>query len=81
MGKFSFFLGQRMQDGWLLDFLQNGIINGIGAVLAFPIFDAAVKIFEEMATFQEAGISVGNEKGFDPETEAKVFNEFWKRRF
>lgn len=35
MGKFSFFLGQKMQDGWLLDFLQNGIINGIGAVLAF----------------------------------------------
>lgn len=35
MGKFSFFLGQKMKDGWFLDFLQNGIINGIGAVLAF----------------------------------------------
>ena len=54
--------------------------EGTGAVLVFPIIDAAVKIFEEMATFQEGGISVEKEKSLDPEAEAKVFNDFWKRR-
>jgi nicotinate-nucleotide--dimethylbenzimidazole phosphoribosyltransferase len=77
--------GHKVMLDWLkkepLLRLNMRLGEGTGAVLAFPIFDAAVKIFEEMATFQEAGISVGNEKGFDPETEAKVFNEFWKRRF
>ena len=58
----------------------NMRLEGTGAVLVFPIIDAAVKIFEEMATFQEGGISVEKEKSLDPEAEAKVFNDFWKRR-
>ena len=89
MNTFSFHLSAEAGHKVMLDWLKKEPLlrlnmrlgEGTGAVLAFPIFDAAVKIFEEMATFQEAGISVGNEKGFDPETEAKVFNEFWKRRF
>lgn len=31
--------------------------EGTGAVLAFPIVDAALKILSEMATFEEAGVS------------------------
>lgn len=34
--------------------------EGTGAVLAFNLFDAAVKIIHEMATFEEAGVSNKN---------------------
>lgn len=35
MGRISLWLQGRMQEGWLLDFLQNGLINGVGSVLSF----------------------------------------------
>jgi nicotinate-nucleotide--dimethylbenzimidazole phosphoribosyltransferase len=31
--------------------------EGTGAVMAFPIVEAAVKLMNEMATFESAGIS------------------------
>jgi nicotinate-nucleotide--dimethylbenzimidazole phosphoribosyltransferase len=31
--------------------------EGTGAVLTFPIFEAAVKVMKEMTTFGEAGVS------------------------
>ena len=77
--------GHRVMLDWLKKepflHLNMRLGEGTGAVLAFPIIDAAVKIFQGMATFREAGISSGNEGGLDPETEAQVFNKFWKRRF
>ena len=35
--------------------------EGTGGVLALSIIDAAVKMANEMATFQSAGVSKGNE--------------------
>jgi len=35
--------------------------KGMGGVLALSIIDAAVKMSNEMATFQSAGVSKGNE--------------------
>ena len=40
----------------LLD-LQMCLGEGTGAVLAMPIVDAAAKLLNEMATFDEAGVS------------------------
>ena len=36
--------------------------EGTGAALVFPLLDAAVDIFEEMATFKEANISGKSEE-------------------
>jgi nicotinate-nucleotide--dimethylbenzimidazole phosphoribosyltransferase len=44
----------------LLD-LQMRLGEGTGAALAMPILDAACAIFNEMATFEEAGVSGKNE--------------------
>jgi nicotinate-nucleotide--dimethylbenzimidazole phosphoribosyltransferase len=33
--------------------------EGSGAVLAFPLIEAAVKVMREMATFADAGVSQG----------------------
>jgi nicotinate-nucleotide--dimethylbenzimidazole phosphoribosyltransferase len=40
----------------LLDFRMR-LGEGTGAALAMPLMDAACAIFNEMATFQEAGVS------------------------
>src|SRR4029077_13952826 len=44
----------------LLD-LQLRLGEGTGAVLALPLLEAAVRILNEMATFDEAGVSEGDE--------------------
>ncbi|WP_261381544.1 nicotinate-nucleotide--dimethylbenzimidazole phosphoribosyltransferase [Paenibacillus cremeus] len=36
--------------------------EGTGAVLAFPLIEAAVKLVKEMATFADAGVSTGTEE-------------------
>lgn len=41
--------------------LEMRLGEGTGAVLAFPIIEAALKILREMATFESAGISGANE--------------------
>jgi nicotinate-nucleotide--dimethylbenzimidazole phosphoribosyltransferase len=56
---------QEIGHTWLLDFigiaallnLQMRLGEGTGAVLAFSIIDAAVRIYTEMATFHSAGVS------------------------
>ena len=35
MGLLSDYVSRMMDEGWLRDFLQNGLINGVGSVLAF----------------------------------------------
>lgn len=35
MGLLSAHVGRVMEEGWLRDFLQNGLINGVGSVLSF----------------------------------------------
>ena len=37
--------------------LQLRLGEGSGAVLAFPIIESAARILNEMATFDEAGVS------------------------
>ena len=45
----------------LLDFRMR-LGEGTGAALAMPLLDAACAIFNEMATFEEAGVSTKEEK-------------------
>lgn len=41
--------------------LEMRLGEGTGAVLAFPLIEAAVKIVEEMATFESAGVAGAND--------------------
>ena len=41
-------------------FLNMRLREGTGAALMFPIVEAALKIADEMATFENAGVSTGD---------------------
>lgn len=75
--------GHQLMLDWMnikpLLHLDMRLGEGTGAVLLFPIMDAAVKIYEEMATFEEAEISGQEPDDSEEEIDAKVYADFWKK--
>lgn len=53
--------------------------EGTGAVMIFPLLDAAVKIYEEMATFEEAEITGQVSAESQQETDPEIYDEFWNK--
>lgn len=53
--------------------------EGTGAVLVFPLADAAVKLFNDMAASEDAGIT-GYKEPLVRETSDREYEDFWKKR-
>jgi len=58
---------ERLQQGALLDFGMR-LGEGSGAALAFPIIEAAARLCDEMATFEEAGVATAGGEAMDAPT-------------
>lgn len=75
--------GHKVMLDWLnvnpLLHLDMRLGEGTGAVLVFNLIDAAVKIYEEMATFSEAEITCRKEEDSVQETDPQVYDDFWNR--